>query len=162
MTMEEDTSLIAEYFRIPSVISSMKNHIERANEAFWERSFISSPMNIDVTGYRQSGRPFTMLVDDLVAFEEYMNERIEMLKYQQQRFTQYLTSLNNDDLKTLKSKYLFNRRTYVDENLEITVLGECLLINAEVKKRFNDLDSMLSDVSHDYMSSLNDILEMLV
>lgn len=159
--MDNQSSLIAEYFRLPRVIASMKKHIKRANELFWQRSFISSPMNVDATGYRQSGRPFTMLVDDLVDFESYMNECIEQLSYKQQSFNDYLNTLAADDLNSLKRKYIFNCNNYIDDDLTIAVYGQCLLINADVKREFLGVQNKRDDISKDYKQSLDEIMEML-
>lgn len=159
---QEDESLIAEYFNLPKAIAKVEQHLERANEMFWQRSFTISPMAIDETGYRAKTKPYVSLVDDLVVFQEYMEERIKMLEYKQRKFTEYLSSLSKDDSELIKRKYLFKQNAYVNDHLEMAVYSECILINADSKTRFNRLEEIATDISNDYKRNLDDIIEMLV
>ena len=160
--MNEQSDLIEDYFEIPNKVEKIKEHVRHADEMFWERSFISSPMAIDEAGNRSGVKPFQLLVDDLVVFDEFMEKYISMIQYQHKCFIQFINNMDNDEVRTIKRKYLFKLNTYVPDELEMKIYSKCMDINKETKEIFKDMADMINDVTDNYRSTLNELLESLV
>lgn len=140
----------------------MKQHAINAEEKFWQRSFMASPMAVDAAGNRDGSRPFDMLVDDLVVFQQFIEEYITLLAYEHKRFIDYINKLDTDALDVLKLKYVFNQDVYVDETLETTLYAKCVQITADAKAKFYNIGNIQEEVEQDYGKQIETIIERMI
>lgn len=157
-----DEITIKGYFKIPSLIRKMKQHAINADEIFWQRSFMASPMAVDAAGNRAGSRPFDMLVDDLVVFQQFIEEYITLLAYEHRKFIDYINKIDTDALDVLKRKYVFNQDIYVDETLETTLYAKCIQITADAKAKFYNIGSIQEEVEQDYGKQIETIIERMI
>lgn len=157
-----DETIIRGYFTIPSLIRKMKQHAINAEEKFWQRSFMASPMAVDAAGNRAGSRPFDMLVDDLVVFQQFIEEYITLLAYEHRKFIDYINKIDTDALDVLKRKYVFNQDIYVDETLETTLYAKCIQITADAKAKFYNIGSIQEEVEQDYGKQIETIIERMI
>lgn len=157
-----DEITIKGYFKIPSLIRKMKQHAINADEIFWQRSFMASPMAVDAAGNRAGSRPFDMLVDDLVVFQQFVEEYIQLLAYEHRRFIEYINKLDADALDVIKRKYVFNQDAYVDETLETTLYAKCIQITADAKAKFYNIGSVKEDINVNYSQQIETVVERMM
>lgn len=157
-----DETIISGYFTIPRLIKKMKQHAINAEHKFWQRSFMASPMAIDEIGNRAGSRPFDMLVDDLVVFQQFVEEYIQLLAYEHRRFIDYINKLDTDALDVLKRKYVFNQDVHVDETLETTLYAKCVQITADAKTKFYNIGSVQEDINVNYSEQIETIIERMI
>lgn len=157
-----DETIIRGYFTIPRLIKKMKQHAINAEEKFWQRSFMASPMAVDAAGNRAGSQPFDMLVDDLVVFQQFIEEYITLLAYEHRKFIDYINKIDTDALDVLKRKYVFNQDIYVDETLETTLYAKCIQITADAKAKFYNIGSIQEEVEQDYGKQIETIIERMI
>lgn len=123
---------------------------------------MASPMAVDAAGNRDGSRPFDMLVDDLVVFQQFIEEYITLLAYEHKRFIDYINKLDTDALDVLKLKYVFNQDVYVDETLETTLYAKCVQITADAKAKFYNIGNIQEEVEQDYGKQIETIIERMI
>lgn len=97
-----ERSLITEFLMIDCKINRMRNTLTEMERTFYNsHSFMSSPMNVDEAGNRLGGRPWPVLVENLVNAEQNMHRNVEMVEFQRHCFRQYYTSLTIQEQKEL-------------------------------------------------------------
>lgn len=156
-----DESLIREYMHLNSKHQRIMARLARIKKAFWQQSFMRSPLDVDEVGNPNRIVRFDKQINAILDMESLANEVSQEIVFKAHLWARYINGLSTGNKAYLLAKYKRGEQVPLHLEIEQSAVNECNQVEEATALRFGLADERAVDVSNDVNQMMNQVLGII-